>query len=116
MAIALIIVATLLGIAAAGSAVQKLRREATVVASMHAVGVGDKQLRLLAILELLGAAGLVVGIWLAPLGVLAAIGLALYFLGAVIMHIRAKSSVKDAVPAIVLALLSLATVLMEFAR
>ena len=116
MTIALIIVATLLGIAAAGSALQKLRRDATVVASMHGVGVGDRQITLLATLELLGAAGLVVGIWLAPLGVLAAIGLALYFLGAVIAHIRVKAPVRDAVPALVLALLAVATVLLELAR
>jgi hypothetical protein len=116
VAIALIITATLLGIAAAGSAVQKLRRDATVVASMHAVGVGDGQIPVLAVLELLGAAGLLVGIWFAPLGVLAAIGLTLYFLGAVIAHIRAKAPAKEAAPALVIALLALATALLEFAR
>jgi DoxX-like family len=116
VAIALIIVATLLGIAAAGSAVQKLRRDATVVASMPSVGVGDGQIPVLAVLELLGAAGLLVGIWFVPLGILAAIGLTLYFLGAVIAHIRAKAPVKEAAPALVLALLALATALLEFAR
>lgn len=116
MGIALIILAILLGIAAAGSAVQKLRRDATVVASMRAVGVRDSQIPILAILELLGVAGLIVGIWIPLVGVAAAMGLALYFLGAVIAHIRVKSSAKEAAPAVVIMLVAIATAILEVMR
>ena len=116
MGIALIVLATLLGIAAAGSAVQKLRRDATVVASMHAVGVRDPQIPILAILELLGVVGLIVGIWIPFVGMAAAIGLALYFLGAVIAHIRVKSSPKEAAPAFIIMLIAIATAALEVMR
>lgn len=116
MTIALIVLATLLAVAATGSAVQKLRRDPRVVESMHAVGVGDRQIPLLALLELLGALGLLVGIWLTPVGIAAAIGLALYFIGAVLSHIRARTPRREAIPAVVIMLLALATVLLELSR
>ncbi|MFM8240616.1 MAG: DoxX family protein [Actinomycetota bacterium] len=116
MGIALIVLAALLGVAAAGSGIQKLRRDATVVSAMHAVGVRDPQIPILAILELLGAAGLIVGIWVPFLGMAAAIGLALYFLGAVIAHIRAKSSAKETAPAFIIMLIAIATAILEVMR
>jgi uncharacterized membrane protein YphA (DoxX/SURF4 family) len=116
MTIALIILAALLGVAAAGSAVQKLRRDARVVATMHSVGVSDRQIPILALLEILGALGLLVGIWLPLVGAAAAIGLLLYFLGAIIAHVRAKAPVKEAIPAAVLMVLALVTTLLELAR
>lgn len=116
MGIALIVLAFLLGLAAAGSAVQKLRRDATVVATMHAVGVRDSQIPTLAILELLGVAGLILGIWIPLLGMAAAIGLALYFLGAVIAHLRVRSSAKETAPAAVIFLVAVATAVLEVVR
>ena len=115
MGIALIVLASLLGIAAAGSGIQKLRRDARIVESMHSVGVTDRQIPILAILELLGALGLLVGIWIAPIGLAAAIGLSLYFLGAVISHIRVGAP-KEAIPALVLMLIAIATAVLEFSR
>ena len=116
MTIVLIILATLLGIAATGSALAKLSRQARVVESMHSVGVKDNQIPILAVLELLGAVGLLVGIWFAPIGVLAAFGLTLYFLGAVIAHVRAKTPFGEAVPALALAIIALITTILELAR
>lgn len=115
MGIALIVLAALLGIAAAGSGIQKLRRDRRIVESMHSVGVTDRQIPVLAILELLGALGLVVGIWIAPIGAAAAIGLALYFLGAVISHIRVGAP-RESIPAFILLLIAVATALLEIAR
>lgn len=37
-----------------------------------------------------GAVGLLAGFWLPPLGIAAAVGLVLFFVGAVIAHVRAK--------------------------
>jgi hypothetical protein len=114
--IALIVVGTLLGIAAAGSAVQKLRRDARVVETMHSVGVADRQIPILAALELLGALGLLVGIWWTPIGIAAAAGLSLYVLGAVLAHLRAKAPAKEALPALVLLLVAVATLVLEVRR
>lgn len=116
MGIALIVLAALLGLAAGGSGLQKLRREPRVVASMHAVGVTDSRIPLLAVLEILGVIGLIVGIWVPWVGVAAAAGLALYFLGAVISHVRVRSAIKEAIPAVVILLIALATLALELAR
>ena len=116
MGIALIVLATLMGLAATGSAVQKLRRDPKVLESMHSVGVRDSQVPILAGLELLGAAGLIVGIWFAPIGLAAAVGLALYFLGAVVAHVRVKASAKESAPAILLMLIAIATAVLEGLR
>ena len=45
--------------------------------------------RLTGVLEWAGAVGLIVGIWVPPLGVAAAIGLAVLMLGAIVARIRA---------------------------
>lgn len=116
MTMALIVMAALLGIAAAGSALQKLRRDPKVLATLHSVGVTDQQVPILAALELLGALGLVVGIWVPLIGIAAAGALTLYFLGAVLAHIRAKAPLQEAVPAAVLMAVALATTLLELAR
>ena len=44
----------------------------------------------LAVCELAGAAGIVIGIFWKPLGIAAASGLVLYFIGAVVAHARVK--------------------------
>jgi len=116
VSVVLVIVAALLGIAAAGSAVQKLRRAPMVVETMHSVGVPDRMIPVLAVLELAGAAGLLVGIWLPALGVAAAAGLTLYFLGAAIAHARTKAPAKDALPAVALLILSVVTLILEVLR
>lgn len=116
MTIILIVLAAVLGIAAAGSATGKLRRVPQVVDSMHKVGVTDAQIPVLAVLELLGAVGLLVGIWVPTIGTLAAAGLTLYFLGALVAHLRAKESLKEMAPATLLAVISIAVLVLELGR
>ena len=116
MSIILVILAVLLGLAVTFSAVGKLRRMPQVVESMHHVGVSDSQIPLLAVIELLGALGLLVGIWVPVLGWLAALGLTLYFLGAVIMHVRKKDTAKEFGPALGLMVLSIVVLVLEFLR
>lgn len=116
MSVALIVLAALLGLAAAGSAFAKLRRVPAIVESMHAVGVSDAQMRILATLELLGAAGLVVGIWVPIIGIAAAACLALYFLGAVIAHVRAAEPAKTMLTPVILMVLAIATTALELGR
>jgi hypothetical protein len=59
-----------------------------VVDGLTGIGVPLGLFPFLASCEIAGAAGLLVGLWYAPLGIAAAIGLVFYFLGAVGAHLR----------------------------
>jgi hypothetical protein len=86
---AMIIVAALLGSLLALSAYIKLTRREPFVQGYLKVGVPERRLNVLAYLLLLGAIGLIAGLWWAPLGVAAAIALVCYFLAAIAAHLRA---------------------------
>lgn len=116
MSEALVISTAMLGAAAAVSALQKLRRDPTTLEALYAVGVRDTQIALLAIPESLGAAGLLVGIWIAPLGLAAASGLVLFYLAAIGAHVRVRHPFRDSVPALVILVLSVATVALQATR
>ena len=116
MSIALDIVGGFIGVAVTFSAVGKLTKRPDVTATLSKVGVTPAQMPLLAVLELLAALGLLVGIWAKAAGLAAAAGLVLYFLGAVVAHLRAKETVKDLFPAALLAVISLVTLLLEVQR
>ena len=92
MFIALVIAAILLAAMCASSASQKLRKHERSVAIIGGtVGVPVRYFPVLASLELAGAAGILLGLWLEPLGILAA-ALVAYFIGAVIGHLRARDT------------------------
>jgi hypothetical protein len=75
----------------AGIAVADLARARFVLANSAEVGVPQSWLTPLAILKAAGAAGLLLGLLGArPLGVAAAIGLVLFFTGALTAHVRAR--------------------------
>ena len=116
MNIALVILATLLGLMTAFSAVGKFSRNPKAVDMLRQLGITDSQIRLLGIVEVLGALGLLIGIWVPILGLLAAIGFVLCFLGALIKHVRAKDPMKDMAPALVLLILSIIVTILQFAR
>ena len=116
MTIVLIILASLLGVAATFSAIGKLTKKADVMAIMEHVGVKPDMIPVLGLLEIAGAVGMLAGIWNKPLGVAAAAGLALYFAGAIAAHLRKKDAIKDAAPAIGLTVFSIIVVLLEIAR
>ncbi|MFF4451356.1 DoxX family protein [Streptomyces goshikiensis] len=113
MFIAYAVVGTLLALALAASATLTLQGNDQVVANMRKVEVPDSWLPRLAALKAAGAAGLVVGLWVAPLGVAAAIGVTLYFVGAVVSHLRVKDF--DLAPAAVLALIAVAALALRVA-
>jgi uncharacterized membrane protein YphA (DoxX/SURF4 family) len=86
---ALVIATAALALIAVSSAALKLRKAEQVVTSIHgAVGVPMRFLPVLAALEVAGAVGILLGLNVEPLGVAAASGLVLYFVGAVIGHLR----------------------------
>ncbi|GHF94550.1 DoxX family protein [Streptomyces filamentosus] len=68
-----------------------LFRAKFVVEPLAAYGVPRSWWNVLGLLKLAGAAGLVVGFWVPVIGAAAAVGVVLYFAGAVITVVRAKA-------------------------
>ena len=87
------------------SAMGKLRKMPQVMESMAHVVVKPNQIPLLAYLEIAGAVGILIGIAISKLAFVSAGALTLYFLGAVIAHLRIKDKFKDFAPALFLAVL-----------
>jgi hypothetical protein len=72
------------------SGIGKVRRDPRQVRVIHeTIGIPLKHFPLLAACEFAGAAGLVAGIWWTPIGMAAGVGLVLYFVGAILSHVRA---------------------------
>ena len=116
MKIALDIVAGLLGLAALGSAMGKLRKAPAVIESLTSVGVKSQHIPLLALIEMAGALGLLAGIWSKPLGIAASIGFVLYFLGAVSSHLRVKAKLNELVAPASILLIAVVTTILEVKR
>lgn len=116
MKIAMIITTSFLTLAALVSAAGKLRKMPAVVEVMSHVGVKENQLPLLALIEIAGGVGLLIGFATSLLGRLAAGGLVLYFLGAVIAHLRVKHNVKNYAPAASLFAFSVPTLVSQIER
>ena len=93
-------VAILSSILLAISGVGKLRRNRYIVRSVHGVvGIPMRWFPFLAGLEFAAVLGLLVGIRWALLGIAAACGMALYFVGAIVAHVRV-TDVKGLGPAV----------------
>jgi hypothetical protein len=65
-------------------------RPAWLIKNMTTVGVEPWALGPLAVLKIAGAVGLLIGIGVPALGVAAAVGLVLFFVGAISAHIRVR--------------------------
>lgn len=79
------------------------------------LGVGSAQWRLIGLFELVGVVGVLVGLTWAPIGVAAAVGLALLALGAVVFHVRASDGIADTAPAVIGVGLAVATAILQIA-
>ncbi|WP_028477985.1 DoxX family protein [Nocardia sp. CNY236] len=100
MNIAYIVTAVLVSALLVFTARNKLIRQKDVVEALVRVGVPERMFPVLAALQLLGAAGLLIGIFFRPLGVVAAAGVVLFFLGAVIAHLRVNDAKNAPIPAV----------------
>ncbi|SFO38599.1 DoxX-like family protein [Pseudonocardia ammonioxydans] len=111
MSTAYVVLAALLAVVLAFSAYGKLTRATTVVQNLDRAGVPGSWYPWLAAAEAAGAIGLVAGIWLRPLGIAAAIGVVLYFVGAVVAHVvhRDTAGIKNPAPLLVAALAATVT-------
>jgi DoxX-like family len=108
-----VIVTVVLAVAAIGSGIGKIVKHPKVLESFDHLGVPRSWLIPLAGCELAGAAGVLIGLVVGPLGLAAGVGLVLYFSGAVATHIRAKD--KNYLPPAVLAVLAIASVILRSA-
>ena len=77
------------------------------------LGVSPIQWRVIGALELAGVAGVLVGLVWAPIGIAAAIGLALLSIGAVAFHLRASDRIVDLAPAVIGVALGAATAVLH---
>ena len=112
MEMAYLVLTIVLAAIAAFSGVGKLRRDARIVQVVHeVVGVPLQYFPLLAACEIAGAVGLVLGIWWPALGIAAAVGLVVYFVGAVVSHLRV-GDVKGIGPAAFLLMVSVAALVL----
>jgi DoxX-like family len=74
------------------SATLDFARFKQILVSMAKAGVSESWLTTLGILKAGGAVGLLLGIGLPPIGTAAAIGLVLFFVAAIIVHLRAHDN------------------------
>lgn len=77
-------------LAALAALIDVLRAE-WVRGNMRRYGIPDRALPALAAIKGVGAAGLLAGLWLPAVGLAAAAGLVLYFLGALATVLRARA-------------------------
>ena len=87
---AYVVVSILAAAALTFSATADFVRYEKVLVNMAKAGVPEAWLPRLGALKAAGALGLLVGIWLPLVGMAAAIGVTLFFIGAFITHIRAR--------------------------
>jgi uncharacterized membrane protein YphA (DoxX/SURF4 family) len=106
MFIATLVVSILLAVVLSFSASGKLTGQESQMATLRKVGVPEDKIWLLAVAEIAGGIGLVAGLFLWPLGIAAAAGVILYFLGAIGSHLRVRDW--DVMPSGVLLVFSVA--------
>jgi uncharacterized membrane protein YphA (DoxX/SURF4 family) len=102
----IVIVSVVYAVLLCGSATAKLVGFEPSVQGITSLGVPRSWLPRLAVAEIAGAIGVLVGLAVAWIGVLAALGLVAYYAGAVIAHRRADDS--KIAPAIFLGVVALA--------
>jgi uncharacterized membrane protein YphA (DoxX/SURF4 family) len=95
-AISLLLVAACL-VPAAG----KLAGHPRMRRSASHFGIAWRHYRLIGVAELAAAAGVLIGLFWRPVGLLAGAGMAVLLLGALVTHRRAHDSIREAIPALI---------------
>jgi hypothetical protein len=112
--IAYVFLAVMLSLLLFISARPDITRDPKVTEGLKALEVPDSWFLPLGLVKIAGALGLLAGIAYRPLGIAAAIGVVLYFLGAVITHLRAGDKKGVGTPAVIM-LVSVAPLVLGFA-
>lgn len=110
---AIVVLSVLLAAVFAPLGVFKLVNHPKASEAAEHVGISLTLSRTIGVLELVGAAGLLIGLIWAPLGAAAAIGLAVLLLGATAAHFRVHDPVRVASFPFFLFLLSVATLFLH---
>jgi hypothetical protein len=113
MVLATVIVTVLLAILFTFSSSIKLLGAPQSLAIRDHLGVTPVLWRVIGLLELAGVIGVLAGLAWAPIGVAAAIGLALLSVGAVAFHVRASDGFAKTAPAVIAILLAVATAILQ---
>ncbi|WP_217576460.1 DoxX family protein [Streptomyces sp. GbtcB7] len=115
MFIATAVLSILLALAFAAAGLPKVTGKPESIESTQKLGYPAGATRIIGLLEFAGSAGLLIGLWLAPLGAAAAIGLTLTMIGAVISHARVKDTLAHIAPAAILGILAIVTTVLRIA-
>jgi hypothetical protein len=109
MFISYAVVAIVLSLALVISGAAKLAKQPRLVDGLVGqLGVPLPWFPALASAELAGAAGLIIGLWVPGLGIAAAIGVVLYFIGAITAHLRAgQKNISPPLPFLILGVAAL---------
>ena len=107
------VLAVLLALGLSASAAMTFTRTPAAAGHRTKLGVPDTGLPWLGTAKAAGALGLLAGLAVPALGAAAAIGLVLYFAGAVVTHLRAKDY--ELAPALVLTVLPAAALVLRMA-
>ncbi|MGX1618163.1 DoxX family protein [Micromonospora chalcea] len=110
MEIPVLVLTLVLAAVFVGTAVPKLTGQAQMRERMDHLGVSPGLTRVLGVLELAAVAALLLGLLWPPLGIAAAIGLALQMTGAVVYHARAKDPAATILTPVIFAVAALALV------
>jgi hypothetical protein len=113
MFVATVILSVLLALAFAGAGVPKILAQPKMVEVAAHFGLSIGSFRIIGVAEVAAAAGLLIGLAWAPLGIAAAAGLVLLMIGAIVFHVRAKDPVAAMAPVVVLAVLSVVTLVLR---
>jgi uncharacterized membrane protein YphA (DoxX/SURF4 family) len=115
VSIASLVLSILLAAAFLAAGTPKVRKNAQAVSAAEHLKISVGSYQLIGALEVAAAAGLIIGLFWAPLGIAAAGGLALLMVGAAISHGRVKDKFSMIFPSILLALVSAAAVVTHVA-
>jgi len=106
MYITQIILSILLAALYLGSGIAKLTGAEAFRKDAERFGFSYGTFRIIGLLEVAAAAGLIIGLWVTALAVAAAIGLVLLMIGGFITHMRVKDPMGKSLPALLFAVLS----------
>ena len=112
----LVSLAALISVAFAVLGTSKIRAVPSMQARAAHVGFSVGAYQRIGVLEVAGAAGILLGLAIPPLGVLAAAGLLLLMVGALGAHLHQHDGVAEMAPALVVIVLLLAYLWLAFGR
>ncbi|MEA2159132.1 MAG: hypothetical protein QOD66_1512 [Solirubrobacteraceae bacterium] len=116
MPVSIIVLSILLGVAFTVAGVSKLTGQSAMREAATHFGITWERYRLIGVLEVAGAVGVLLGLAVTALGALASIALALLMIAAVATHRRVNDPPAQLAPALVLGLLSAATAVLYLAH